>query len=925
MRIAEISNAEEAQESSPALARIESLIALLESNPGDSQLPRLADDLRSSLSELARTPAFPLPPVSLHLWKLSFRLWNSCVDLSNGLSSSPSPSSNSLHLVRVRHVAADMLLLAGSPPSVPSPLNKTAFFFFKTGSLYLSLQSLELASSCLDKSSEILSRIDPRKVADSAERKLFLDVNLARARVAWECKDVVLAVSLLSRSRALLFGSAEHHKALANQYLSFGKTLLGNSGEDAGRSGTLKEALKLMNGALELCEKGLGTSWTRTDTADLHDIKLRSLRFIAAVHLQMEEFEGAIKCVRVLKEEEEEKYHHPSLPVLAMKAWLGLGKHSEAEKELRGMVANKGIPEGVWVSAVEEYFKVVGTAGAETAKGVFMGLLGRCHVSAGAAVRVVARVASGGCEGEAGRLRAKVVAELVSEDRVTALFAGDKAAKERNTMHVVLWNCAAEHFRLKDYRSSAEMFEKSMLYVPSGVEDRVLLAKGYRVLCLCHLGLSQLDRAEEYINEAEKLEPNIASAFLKFKVYLLKNDHGGAIAQIQTFSSCLDFTPDILLLSTHEAVACHALPVAVASLSSILNLYALGKEVATSEVIVLRTLITVTSQIERNDQEILKALQRASARAEELGVETFFGKGEVGTREVKWLAITSWNFGTKAGRNKKYEECAQFLKMASYFYNLLGEENQTMLCRSLILTVCAMLASETQRNTPLLDSELKQAKETLDRAAEILEALSTRMDVVDEDDASLEAEFRCLHAFISYDIHKRVGNSKSQLGLVKSFAVSKACNPRYLLQIALTAAHGPGSNLEVASFALHQCLADLLSSVSPSYENVALVIRKLIMATSTLKGDNNDQEVYDLYKKAYHIMVGLKEGEYPTDEGKWLVTTAWNRAAIPVRLGQIVVAKKWMDLARELAGLVPGTEVYRVCMDNSVALLDPSH
>lgn len=64
---------------------------------------------------------------------------------------------------------------------------------------------------------------------------------------------------------------------------------------------------------------------------------------------------------------------------------------------------------------------------------------------------------------------------------------------------------AADHFRSKDYETSAEMFEKSLLYVPHSTENRNLRAKGYRVLCLCHLGLSQLKRAEEYIDEAEKV------------------------------------------------------------------------------------------------------------------------------------------------------------------------------------------------------------------------------------------------------------------------------------------------------------------------------------------------------------------------------------------------------------------------------------
>ena len=33
------------------------------------------------------------------------------------------------------------------------------------------------------------------------------------------------------------------------------------------------------------------------------------------------------------------------------------------------------------------------------------------------------------------------------------------------------------------------MFEKSMLYIPYDIESKILRAKGFRVLCLCHLGL----------------------------------------------------------------------------------------------------------------------------------------------------------------------------------------------------------------------------------------------------------------------------------------------------------------------------------------------------------------------------------------------------------------------------------------------------
>lgn len=65
--------------------------------------------------------------------------------------------------------------------------------------------------------------------------------------------------------------------------------------------------------------------------------------------------------------------------------------------------------------------------------------------------------------------------------------------------------------------------------------------------------------------------------------------------------------------------------------------------------------------------------------------------------------------------------------------------------------------------------------------------------------------------------------------------------------------------------------------------------------------------------------MGLKEGEYPTEEAKWLSITAWNRAALPLRLGHCEVAKNWMNIGLELAKKVPGMQTYRSCMEDFVA------
>lgn len=210
---------------------------------------------------------------------------------------------------------------------------------------------------------------------------------------------------------------------------------------------------------------------------------------------------------------------------------------------------------------------------------------------------------------------------------------------------------------------------------------------------------------------------------MQFKIHLQKEDHSGALTQIQAMKTCLDFTSDFLLLAAHEAIACRALPVAVASLSSLLDLYASGKPIPTAEIVVLRTLVTILTHDQGNEPEILKYIKHARSRASDVGPDCFFGKGEVARREMKWFSATSWNFGMKSGKDKDYALSAEFLRVASEFYGLLADgqvdENSVMVCKSLILTISAMLASENQKKAVLPDTDVKQAVELLDKAGKV--------------------------------------------------------------------------------------------------------------------------------------------------------------------------------------------------------------
>lgn len=73
--------------------------------------------------------------------------------------------------------------------------------------------------------------------------------------------------------------------------------------------------------------------------------------------------------------------------------------------------------------------------------------------------------------------------------------------------------------------------------------------------------------------------------------------------------------------------------------------------------------------------------------------------------------------------------------------------------------------------------------------------------------------------------------------------------------------------------------------------------------------------------QAKQILVGLSCGEYPKDEGQWLVSTAWNRAALQVKLRRFLEAEQWMGIALDLLKHVPAMESHRPLMMESMSEL----
>ncbi|KAK2965800.1 hypothetical protein RJ640_025309 [Escallonia rubra] len=130
MRIAEISSPDlrpSLHDPRPhALSQIQLSLEELERHPpGTPVRPPRAADLRHSPTQLSSIATPFSNSDKLQVWKLSYRLWNSCVDLSNAAAVHSSSSDSGHRNISdeqhafIRHVAADLLVLAADVSGMP--------------------------------------------------------------------------------------------------------------------------------------------------------------------------------------------------------------------------------------------------------------------------------------------------------------------------------------------------------------------------------------------------------------------------------------------------------------------------------------------------------------------------------------------------------------------------------------------------------------------------------------------------------------------------------------------------------------------------------------------------------------------------------------------------------------------------------------
>lgn len=191
---------------------------------------------------------------------------------------------------------------------------------------------------------------------------------------------------------------------------------------------------------------------------------------------------------------------------------------------------------------------------------------------------------------------------------------------------------------------------------------------------------------------------------------------------MQTMVGYVDFKPEFLTLSLHEALSCKSRRVAIFSLTFLLGLYSSGKPMPMTEAAVLRNLIALLLREPGSEAEILKYSRRAKLRMTELGLEVVFGKGTVGLHELHWFATNAWNMALLVLKEKKYNYSVELFELAAEFFDSRNDEddaNRLMVCKSLIMCVSGMLYAEELNKSPLSDSDLKKGVEMLTRAGKV--------------------------------------------------------------------------------------------------------------------------------------------------------------------------------------------------------------
>lgn len=715
----------------------------------------------------------------------------------------------------------------------------------------------------------------------------------------------------------------------------------------------------------------------------------KALRCLAIAHLKACNYDLALTCARTLAADADAEVQPQgpvataaagaaqTAPFLAITALCGSSRLDEAEERLMS-VCSDAVALGSMPTLVDLILDSIGHivkgGRPQAAAAAVMAILRAAPHRSDAAVRFLDMTL-----GDSGQqsialsdVARQAATTLLQEPECVAALKtaaeGDPAggAARQTLAHclAVVWNAATGLFERKQYSAALELFTAVMSYQLREDSNR---PKAARAACLCHLALRQPAEALRYIRLADELEssgsPSVQTKFLMLKVHLERSgDDEDALAALGAFTSCADFDSDFFLLAALEAQSAQALRCAQQAYTLLYSTYS-GCDAESAQpghmAHLLRHLIKVTqakwdaadaasvankATFERGRaDELAQQLLVSTERLSALGAVAFAGiDPSTASKELAWFGMTAWNAGLattalQEGAVPAWLAAHQLFGAAGAFMDAQSQMDPTgdhapgvsPHTRQLAWLLSAASALEVHKGTAERSAQLLgEAASALQRAAAV-ECVSG--------DATRAAVFMLLTGF---GVKAASGDTNGCLNLLRSAEALPGLTSDTALKLAKMAAEDAGPVVALRAFEL--CLrvmqridAARQSSASlglpPNYTDLAYVLRSTLVYAEQVGGsaaggaDSRDARLLRGFREASSLLASVPAGAYPPQEAEWLMTQAWNRGALLIKLGRPepgeALLKVGLDLQRHAAKHSPQAEARKAEMLAALAAL----
>ncbi|KAK9830374.1 hypothetical protein WJX72_011374 [[Myrmecia] bisecta] len=865
------------------------------------------------------------------VWELVCQLWNACVDFSNS-----SQQASDKGLVQLRQTASDLLTLVRDDNLSDDERLCKISLLLKTGSMWFKLQDYETAEACYAKAMEDAAHLQELCTApetnDSAQEEMAMtlfELYTERAKTAWMLQQKALASNLLGRAKTL--AATEHFSSSLAFSLSSG--LVEVKVEQAEKlldDKAYEDAVVLLDAAYEQLNKlelDEDDPTAEQQSVRAHRMVAKVLRLLAFAYLgSADKPTLALNCIQELRRLTESDGADTTFPedtpamlhYLALQALTQLDRE-EAESELLALVASVDAPQDLCMKAVDAM--LAGGAPVARVKAA-VGLIAE-RFAADAAVPV------------------KLVLKLLDREEKE----DPEAQCQRRRLCHLLYNTGVARFSARLYHQASRLFEAALHYAETQAKSKIA-----RELAMSHMALRQLDKACDYLDIAEQIEPDsIYVCFIRVKLHMLQRDVGAAVEQIKRLMACQDFHIDHLRTICEEAKAQNVPRVASAALLQLHTLQTKADDCRPGqEGVVLRSLIEMTRRSLEMQQATNGAkLEPAAGEAQMLAAETpakaaseasasrtpaaepepdllaelsrhftlaakrlravgpvqLFGtqKGVPGRNDpLKWFCTTSWNMAIEAGTAGKHQEATVILAACAEFYAARPEATyfvleQRRLCH-LMAAHQAMKAYEVMGSHT---ASLSLAVRMMDLCKAEAQALREHPDATA---AKLDEKRDIFMLLTEFDIATAQKSWEHQQAVLDQCERMPSFSAEHFRKLAdICCRDGRSSNVEVAKAAHQAALSRMLQveEAAIAYEVVAETLRSLLGLCHT---DESRLEVLDEFSK---VLADMPAGKYPPKELSYLATLAWNKGCTAHKNQRLATAQSYFRIGLHLAERCP--------------------